>query len=243
MERVQAVVGLDVTPHGIYMSVRTQRGVAATLLNYLGTEDGRNDGSTWVKWAQERIDAVSRYQPYLTPPDADTTETPPLSEKEITRTWEALTNGIGELPYAVEDKMEIEPGSVDSLGWGVYVADHQQLCHIVSIHDPAGYDQEIAAAICNAGKAVKQLRDQRDALSERLSEIQAGAPVTRLEPDPDLAGAVGILQDLSSACNLGDHIYDIQEREGEGWGGARVTKWGNAVERARLLLLRYPSHA
>jgi len=31
-------------------------------------------------------------------------------------------------------------------------------------------------------------------------------------------------------------IYDIREREGEGWDGPLVTKWGNAAHRAKELL-------
>lgn len=178
-DRVQAVVYLDPSPHGIYMSVRVKRGVAATLLPYLGG-DVRDDNSVWVRWAQERIDEHSRYTKCLTPPDADTTERPPLTEAEIERVWAALTNGIGELPYAVEDQAEVEPGVVDSFGWGVFVADHQQLCSVPYIHDPAGYDAEITGAICLAGLAIKQLREERDALAARLAELEASAPLPRL---------------------------------------------------------------
>jgi hypothetical protein len=48
--------------------------------------------------------------------------------------------------------------------------------------------------------------------------------------------AVAILNQLQSAANLGDFVYDVRDREGKGWDGPRVVAWGNASERALKLL-------
>lgn len=42
----------------------------------------------------------------------------------------------------------------------------------------------------------------------------------------ELAQAAGAVENESP----GDHIYDIREREGLGWDGSRVKKWGAACE-------------
>lgn len=48
--------------------------------------------------------------------------------------------------------------------------------------------------------------------------------------------AIEVLRALNEVHDLGDYVYDIREREMEGWNGPLVTKWGNAVARAKELL-------
>ncbi len=55
----------------------------------------------------------------------------------------------------------------------------------------------------------------------------------------DLAAAVQVLRDLNAVRNLADIAYDIREREGEGWEGPKITKWFDAIARARILLEKY----
>lgn len=52
----------------------------------------------------------------------------------------------------------------------------------------------------------------------------------------DTDAALSILRDLNEVRDLGDCTYDIREREGKGWHGPLVTKWGDAVARAKKLL-------
>lgn len=172
---INAVVQLsaDETTGHIYMSVKSPdgRGFAGTNLHFLGS-DGYSPDSVWLKWARDRMQLGEAtdggHHAYLVPttPEQADMKLPPLTEEEIHRTWKALTNGIGEQPYAKEHKYDY-PGEddvmiEDSCGFSVYVADHQELAMISSVHDPEGYDQEIAAAICNAGRAIKQLTNERD---------------------------------------------------------------------------------
>jgi len=48
--------------------------------------------------------------------------------------------------------------------------------------------------------------------------------------------AIDVLKALFEVRDLGDVAYDIRERYGEGWDGPLVTKWSDAVTRARKLL-------
>jgi len=50
-------------------------------------------------------------------------------------------------------------------------------------------------------------------------------------PDP-----IQVLRDLFEAGGLEDHFYDIREREGQGWEGPRMVKWGRACEAAKELM-------
>ena len=52
-------------------------------------------------------------------------------------------------------------------------------------------------------------------------------------PDP-----IRVLHDLFEAGDLEDHFYAIREREGQGWEGPRMVKWGKACEAARKLMNR-----
>lgn len=54
---------------------------------------------------------------------------------------------------------------------------------------------------------------------------------------------LGTLQDLISDIrivnklhNLGNAIYDVREREGEGWKGKKVTDYSNAVSRIMKII-------
>ena len=57
------------------------------------------------------------------------------------------------------------------------------------------------------------------------------APPTEALPDP-----IQVLRDLFEAGDLEDHFYAIREREGQGWEGPRMVKWGAACEAARKLM-------
>ncbi len=50
-------------------------------------------------------------------------------------------------------------------------------------------------------------------------------------PDP-----IQVLRDLFEAGGLEDHFYAIREREGHGWEGPRMVKWGRACEAAKELM-------
>ena len=52
-------------------------------------------------------------------------------------------------------------------------------------------------------------------------------------PDP-----IRVLHDLFEAGDLEDHFYAIREREGQGWEGPRMVKWGKACGAARKLMNR-----
>lgn len=49
-----------------------------------------------------------------------------------------------------------------------------------------------------------------------------------------LAALKGVAQHPDIA--LGDCIYDVREREGEGWEGPRVKAWGEAVHEAEAAI-------
>jgi thymidylate synthase ThyX len=68
-------------------------------------------------------------------------------------------------------------------------------------------------------------------LSERMPAVFAG--LSRQSPGE---AAIDVLRALFEVRDLGDIIYDIREREGEGWDGPLVTKWGDAVARAKTIL-------
>lgn len=54
---------------------------------------------------------------------------------------------------------------------------------------------------------------------------------------PELFEALSAL--LSNKhINLGDLVYAIREREGEGWDGPSVTAWSNAVDAARKAIAK-----
>lgn len=52
----------------------------------------------------------------------------------------------------------------------------------------------------------------------------------------DIDAALEVLRDLMQVCDLGDFIYSIRDQEGLGWNGPLVTKWNDAVMRAKELL-------
>lgn len=67
--------------------------------------------------------------------------------------------------------------------------------------------------------------DDREPILEAARVALAATPVLPVLPPP-------IPEDLQAAINnlvrehVGDYVYDIREREGEGWDGPRVKAWG-----------------
>ena len=55
----------------------------------------------------------------------------------------------------------------------------------------------------------------------------------------ELADPIQVLHDLFEAGGLDDHFYAVREREGQGWEGPRMNRWGAAVEQAHKLLEGY----
>lgn len=55
------------------------------------------------------------------------------------------------------------------------------------------------------------------------------------EAGPRLYEALKALFD-NHHVSLGDLVYQVREREGEGWDGPCVKQWGDAVENAENLL-------
>ena len=72
-----------------------------------------------------------------------------------------------------------------------------------------------------------------DDLSERIPAVFADLKQPFKQPSDE---AIDILRTLSEVCNLGDHVYEVREREGKGWDGPLVTKWSDAVVRAKAIL-------
>lgn len=67
---------------------------------------------------------------------------------------------------------------------------------------------------------------------ESESAIVLNAMPTRiLEPDP-----IRVLHELFEVGDLEDHYYAIREREGQGWDGPLMLRWGKACADARQLL-------
>ncbi len=78
----------------------------------------------------------------------------------------------------------------------------------------------------------------RDIFSAILRDIQTRLPSVFVDLGQQSPGdaAIDVLKALFDVCDLGDMIYDIREREGEGWDGPLVVKWGDAVTRAETIL-------
>lgn len=76
----------------------------------------------------------------------------PLSEENIEECYRVLTNGGEDIPYAVEH---------DDGEWSIRVADDIPTLTVPMVCDPEGYAAHIAWAVCMAGQAIRQLRQQR----------------------------------------------------------------------------------
>lgn len=108
---------------------------------------------------------------------------PPLSEKEIEECYQILTNGGEDIPYAVEH------GDGE---WSIRVADDIPTLTVPRICDPEGYAAHIAWAVCMAGQAIRQLREQRtDVLREAkalLAKVDGLEWVSRTIAREEFAG-------------------------------------------------------
>jgi hypothetical protein len=69
--------------------------------------------------------------------------------------------------------------------------------------------------------------------SRILPNSEKGKTVVQTDKLPD---PIQVLRDLFEAGGLEDHFYAIREREGLGWDGPRMMKWGKACEAARKLM-------
>jgi hypothetical protein len=78
-------------------------------------------------------------------------------------------------------------------------------------------------------------RAKAEAAIEGLENWERECEVVEIDTD----AAVLVLRDLFDVRDLGDYTYDIREREGQGWKGDLVCKWGDAVERGRALVNEY----
>ncbi|MGD0038835.1 MAG: hypothetical protein ABSE84_00240 [Isosphaeraceae bacterium] len=56
-------------------------------------------------------------------------------------------------------------------------------------------------------------------------------PTTVPNPDP-----IRVLHELFEVGDLEDHFYAIREREGQGWDGPLMLRWGKACADARQVL-------
>jgi hypothetical protein len=62
-----------------------------------------------------------------------------------------------------------------------------------------------------------------------------GCKPFQMEADP-AALALEALREFYDLRDLGDFIYEIREREGLGWEGPLVRRWGEACEKAKKAL-------
>ena len=61
----------------------------------------------------------------------------------------------------------------------------------------------------------------------------------RCQDSERLQEALRVLHELFEVGDLDDHFYAIREREGEGWDGPLMIRWGEATAKARELLKNY----
>ena len=90
-------------------------------------------------------------------------------------------------------------------------------------------DDGLWLTVENAGRKATILLDPRGPLMRSI--LHAWAASQFQQPDP-----VQVLHDLFEAGDLDYHFYDIHEREGQGWEGPRIVKWGKACADARRLM-------
>ena len=177
----KAVVGLSYDAAGYwFIHVNDPAGGKANICINRDNNVPFHTRMAFVRWAASRMDNAAQPVTMLTPIDEesllDAENAPLLDEAEIERVFKALTNGVGEIPYAQEDVMDLGGGDVDSCGWSIYVADGQLLASVAPIADPAGYETEIVYGICKAGRAIQQLRAERDYLMRELAACRARSP-------------------------------------------------------------------
>lgn len=80
-----------------------------------------------------------------------------------------------------------------------------------------------------------EIRDIFLAILEDLSERMSAVFASLKQQLPGEA-AIDVLRALFEVRDLGDEVYDVREREGKGWDGPLVTKWSDAVVRAKTIL-------
>lgn len=107
----------------------------------------------------------------------------------------------------------------------------------------AGDDEE---SISNARRIVACVNACAGMTTESLDKLSAvvvsGEPINEMfcqiekQRDELLAALKGLTDGKCVA--LGDLVYDIREREGEGWEGPKVVAWGKAVETASAVISR-----
>jgi len=68
--------------------------------------------------------------------------------------------------------------------------------------------------------------DEQDRIDEKMGEYIDNV----LNYDGPEMTALEVLQLLNKVHPLGDMVYDIREREAEGWEGPKVKQWGHACE-------------
>lgn len=87
--------------------------------------------------------------------------------------------------------------------------------HLSLRGDGSAEEQNALTAIAN-GRATVIATDELQAKDERIAELTKA------------------LRGLMNAkhVSLGDLVYDVREREGQGWDGPAVVAWSNAVDAA-----------
>ena len=84
-------------------------------------------------------------------------------------------------------------------------------------------------------EAIDDLPAAMMAVHYALMELNLETAVKTGElPDP-----IQVLHDLFEAGDLEDHFYAVREREGQGWEGPRMKRWGQACDEAWQLLRGY----
>jgi hypothetical protein len=100
-----------------------------------------------------------------------------------------------------------------------------------------------SGATCSA--SCSELLENLEEWGEHFREMQHGATLSILRAKKtiqDLAAHAAAMESVlrglmeNPHIDLGDKIYEVREREGEGWDGKHVKAWSDAVAAAQKIL-------